>query len=125
MSRLQIMLLSLLTPFVTSIPKPPPGDDNPWQGYTVQPLRGARELIRLQETIPPLLPRIHQPILIMQGRLDPTVYPVSPQEIYGEVSSTIKELVWLEHSTHCVILDHERDLAASLSLDFLSRVLST
>jgi hypothetical protein len=29
----------------------------------------------------------------------------------------------LEHSTHCVILDKERDLAASLTNDFLKRIL--
>jgi carboxylesterase len=59
----------------------------------------------------------------MQGRLDPTVHPQSPQIIYDQVSSSIKELHWLEHSTHCIILDKERDLAASMTLDFLNRVL--
>jgi esterase/lipase len=54
--------------------------------------------------------------------LDPTVLPQSPQIIYDQVSSSIKELQWLENSTHCVILDKERDLAASLTLNFLNRV---
>jgi carboxylesterase len=117
-------LLSILAPFLTSIPKAPARDDNPWKGYAVQPLKGGRELMRLAKVIPPLLPAIHQPILVMQGRLDPTVDPFVPQLIYDRVSSSVKELHWLEHSTHCVILDKERDLAASLSLNFLSRVLS-
>jgi carboxylesterase len=118
------LLLAFLAPFVPSVPKPPSTDDNPWQGYGVQPLKGAAQLLRLQKIIPPLLPQIHQPILILQGRLDPTVHPQSPQIIYDQISSSIKELHWLEHSTHCVILDKERDLAASLTLDFLKRVLS-
>jgi carboxylesterase len=118
------LLLAFLAPFVPSVPKPPSTDDNPWQGYGVQPLKGAVQLLRLQKIILPLLPQIHQPILIIQGRLDPTVHPQSPQIIYDQVSSPIKELHWLEHSTHCVILDKERDLAASLTLDFLQRVLS-
>ncbi len=117
-------LLSILAPFVVSFPKPPSADDNPWQGYAVQPLKGAIQLRYLQKCIPPLLPQIHQPILIIQGRLDPTVHPQSPQIIYDQVSSSIKELHWLEHSTHCVILDKERDLAASLTLGFLQRVLT-
>jgi carboxylesterase len=117
-----IFLLSLLAPFITSIPKPPSTDDNPWQGYSVQPLKGARQLLRLQKTIPPLLPGIHQPVLIVQGRLDPTVHPASPQVIYDQVSSAVKELVWLENSTHCVILDKERDQAARLTINFLQRV---
>jgi carboxylesterase len=115
-------LLSILALFITSVPKAPSTDDNPWQGYGVEPLKGARQLLRLQKVILPLLPQIQQPILILQGRLDPTVHPQSPQLIFDQVSSSIKELHWLEHSTHCVILDKERDLTASLTLDFLTRV---
>jgi carboxylesterase len=120
----KVFLLSLCAPFLTSIPKTPSTDDNPWQGYGVDPLKAARELLRLQKAIYPLLPHIKQPILIIQGRLDPTVHPESPQTIFNQVSSSIKELHWLEHSTHCVILDKERDLAASISIDFLERVLA-
>jgi len=117
-------LLSLLAPFIASVPKPPSTDDNPWQGYAVQPLKGAVQLKHLQKAILSQLPRIQQPIHIIQGRLDPTVHPDSPQIIYDQVSSPTKELHWLEHSTHCVILDKERDLAASLTLDFLNRNLN-
>jgi carboxylesterase len=117
-------LLSILAPFVTSISKAPQTDDNPWQGYGVEPLKGARQLMHLQKVILPLLPQIQQPILIMQGRLDPTVHPQSPQIIFDQVNSSIKELHWLEHSTHCVILDKERDLAANLTLDFLKRAVA-
>jgi carboxylesterase len=119
----KVFLLSLCIPFITSIPKPPSTDNNPWQGYTVQPLKAANELLRLQKVIYPLLPKIQQPILIIQGRLDPTVHEQAPQVVYEKVSSSIKELHWLEHSTHCVILDKERDLAASMTIDFLGRVL--
>ena len=123
LNRGAIWFLSLLAPFLTSIPKEPSSDDNPWQGYSVQPLKGARQLIQLQKDVLPILPRIHQPILIMQGRLDPTVHPFAPQIIYDQVGSASKELLWLENSTHCVILDKERDLAAKLTIDFLRRVL--
>jgi carboxylesterase len=118
------LLLPLLSPFIVSVSKPPSTDDNPWQGYAVQPLKGALQLKRLQKFLTPLLSRIHQPILILQGKLDPTVHPQSPQIIYRQVSSTIKELHWLENSTHCVILDKERDLAMSLTLDFIQRILA-
>ena len=123
LSRLQTILVYLLAPFITSIPKPPPADDNPWQGYGVEPLKSVIQLLQFQKIILPQLPRIHQPILIVHGRLDPTIHPASPQTIFDQVSSPIKELHWLEHSTHCVILDKEHDLAASLTLDFLKRVI--
>jgi carboxylesterase len=120
----KVFLLSICAPFLTSIPKAPSTDDNPWQGYGVDPLKAAQQLLHLQKVIYPLLPQVKQPILILQGRLDPTVHPESAQIIFDQVSSSIKELHWLEHSTHCVILDKERDLAASLSIDFLNRVLA-
>lgn len=123
LGRLKLFLLRLLVPFLTSIPKPPSTDNNPWQGYSVQPLKGAYQLLRLQKAVLPLLPGIHQSILIMQGRLDPTVHPDAPQIIFDRISSPVKELHWLEQSTHCVILDKERDRAADLTLDFLHRVL--
>jgi esterase/lipase len=53
--------------------------------------------------------------------LDPTVHPQSPQIVYEKVSSNIKQLNWLENSTHCVILDKERDLATRITIDFLNR----
>jgi carboxylesterase len=124
LSPAKVFLLSLCAPFLTSIPKAPSSDDNPWQGYGVDPLKAAQQLLYLQKVIYPLLPQIAQPILILQGRLDPTVHPESPQIIYDQVSSSTKELHWLEHSTHCVILDKERDLAANISIDFLNRVLA-
>jgi carboxylesterase len=123
LSRTKIVLLSLLAPFVTSIPKPASDDDNPWQGYGVEPLKGVQQLLQLQERVLSELTAIHQPILIMQGRLDPTVHPNSPQIIYDRVSSPVKQIHWLEKSTHCVILDKEHLLAADLTLEFLSRVL--
>ena len=122
MGRGQFFLLSLLRHFITSIPKVPSTDDNPWQGYSVQPLKGAYQLIRLQREVQPRLPAIHQPIMIMQGRLDPTVHPAAPQAVFDRVSSPVKELHWLDNSTHCVILDKERELAAQLTIEFLHKV---
>jgi carboxylesterase len=121
----EILLLYLLTPFLTSVPKTPSTDDKLWQGYSVEPLRGVKQLLRLQRTIPAILSAIHQPIFLMQGKLDPTVAHESPQVIYDQVASAFKELHWLDNSTHCVILDKERELAASLTLDFLRRVLKS
>jgi len=124
LSRAKIFLLTLCMPFISSIPKPPSSDDLPWNGYAVNPLKGAYQLPQLQNTIYHCLAQVHQPIMIMQGRLDTTVHPQSPRIIYDQVSSPIKELHWLEHSTHCLILDKELDVAARLSLDFLQRVLT-
>ncbi|HEX9091441.1 MAG TPA: alpha/beta fold hydrolase [Anaerolineales bacterium] len=124
LSRMKVFLLTLCAPFLSSIPKLLPKDDNQWQGYAFYPLKGGYRLRLLQKATYPLLSQIHQPILIMQGRLDPTVHAQSPQIIYERVSSPVKELHWLERSTHCVILDKEHELAEELSLDFLRRTLN-
>ncbi len=116
-------LLILFSPFIASVPKAPSEDDNPWKGYAVNPIKGALQLRSLQRLTPRVLPKVHQPVLILQGKLDQTVEPQSSQIIYDLLGSSIKELHWLENSTHCLILDKERDLAAELTLDFLKRVL--
>ena len=124
-SPIKVFLFSLLKPFITSIPKPPSTDDNPWKGYKVNPLKAASQLLRLQKVVPPLLPQIQQPILILQGKLDPTVHPLASQTINDRVSSAVKQLHWLENSTHCVILDKERAEAARLTIEFLEQVLKS
>jgi len=124
LGKIRVFLLTLCAPFLPSIPKPPAKDDSLWQGYGVYPLKGAYHLKLLQKAIYSRLPEIHQPVLIVQGRLDPTVHPRSPEIIYERASSTVKELHWLERSTHCVILDKEHELAEELSLDFLRRMLN-
>ncbi len=124
--RRDVALLYLLSPFLESVPKkpgPPTAADALWQGYPVNPLKGVRALLELQRQVQPQLRAITQPILIVQGRLDDTVHPDVPQMIYDGVRSTIKEMYWMEHSSHCVILDQEREQIFALTTQFLSRVL--
>ena len=87
----------------------------------MRPVKGMRELLRLQAALRPMLPAIHQPILIVQGRLDRTVDPSAPQEIYDRVGSVDKELLWLDHSAHCVVLDCEREQLFEITRQFLAR----
>jgi carboxylesterase len=118
----QIALIRVLAPFVPYIRKQRMDDDPFWQGYTVYPLKGARELLRLQRQVRGCLPRINRPILIVQGRLDATVAPSAAETVHREVRSTVKELHWLPDSQHCVIIDREREQVNQLTLDFLRRV---
>jgi carboxylesterase len=106
-----------------SAPSTSSGGDLLWRGYPVTPLRGAIELLRLQRAVRPRLPRVQQPILVAQGRNDPTVHPSAPETIYREVSSTVKELHWFDHSAHKVILDDERDQVFALTLAFIEKAL--
>jgi carboxylesterase len=113
--------LRLVAPFVSSLPKGGIDAADLWQGYPVNPLRGAVQLLNFQRIVRPRLPQISQPILIMQGKLDTTVHASAPQTIYDEVRSTVKELHWLENSAHTVIIDRERELAFAITARFIER----
>lgn len=114
-----IIRLYLSAPFIPYVPKGSLDAHEYWQGYPVNPLKGAIELLRLQKVIRKRLPAIQQPVLIVQGRLDTTVSPLSPQIIYDEVASQVKELHWMEDSSHVVILDKELEQIARITLDFI------
>jgi len=120
----RIFLARLLAPFIPYVKKDagtPSAADARWKGYTVNPLQAAAQLNKMQNETRRRLPRIHQPVLIVQGRLDDTIDPRSGEVILREVASSVKEMHWLEKSTHCVILDQEWEQAAELTLKFMQR----
>jgi esterase/lipase len=77
----------------------------------------------MQKEVRARLPRIHQPVLVVQGRLDDTIAPDSGRIICDAVSSTMTEIHWMERSAHTVILDREFDAVVNLTLRFVSRAL--
>lgn len=127
-SRIKPLLAPLLAPIIGMSPKPagkPSAADPHWQGYTVNPAKAAAQLFRLQRQVRMRLARIHQPLLIVHGRLDTTVDPAAPETLYRSVGSTLKELHWLDQSGHCVILDRQWEQAAALAEQFVQRALDT
>jgi carboxylesterase len=125
-SPVDLIRLHLIAPFVPYLPQEENEDEDDemaWQGYTVNPLRGVIQLLRLQRQVKPRLASIRRPVLVIQGRLDPTVHPTVPETIYSGVRSTLKEIHWLEHSTHCVALDREQDQVIALTLQFLEKAI--
>ena len=122
LNRWDVFRLHLLAPFVTAMPKARLDADSLWQGYRVNPLKGAIQLLHLQKQVRRRLPELRQPLFVMQGRLDATVSPRAPQTIYNQTGSSLKELHWMEQSSHCVILDCELEQAAKLTLGFLRKI---
>jgi carboxylesterase len=121
------LLARIVKPFVPyrrkskGVPRP---TDALWQGYFVNPTSAVVELFRLQKVVLNLLPQIRQPLLIVHGREDETIDPVSSEIIQQQVQSKIKELHWMEKSGHCVILDCELKMVELLTLNFLETVLA-
>ena len=120
---IELVLLHLLSSFVPWLPKKNLDSNDLWQGYSVNPLKGVMQLMALQKEVRPLLPEIKQPILLVQGKNDSTVHPGVPDVIFNQVSSSIKEKYWMDHSAHCVIIDQEFDQVTGLTKQFLHRVL--
>jgi carboxylesterase len=114
--------LRLAAPFIPYLPKTGEDDDLPWKGYTVNPLKGVIQLLKLQKQVLLKLDQIRRPILIVQGKLDTTVDPNVPQTIYNGVSSNFKEIYWMEKSSHCVIIDCEFDQVVAITQQFISKV---
>lgn len=120
----QRMMLRLAAPFRPYIAKANRHPNPLWQGYTVYPLRGAVELVRLEREVRGRLASIHQPLLVVQGRLDSTVDLRAVETLHRAVGAAINELHWMPDSEHCVILEREREEVYRITLDFLRRVLA-
>lgn len=125
--KIMVFWLYLIAPFMPWItPKQgkPTASSERWQGYKVRPLKGLIQLLKLQKQIQPLLGKIDQPTLIIQGRLDMTVHPDVPDLIGQRISSPVKKIHWMENSTHCVILDCEIEDVFEITHEFILSNLS-
>ncbi len=92
--------------------------------YDDLPLWGAGEVYLLQRQVRRALPKIHQPILIVQGRRDAQLHPEAAQEVFDAVASADKTLLWLERSGHNLLADGERESVWARSYDWMMRVLA-
>lgn len=112
----------LIWPFMKHLEKKNIDLSSPWQGFNVVPLRAAAQLHKFQQIIKKYLTEIKQPIMVFQGKLDSTIDPISSPEVLERVSSEEKELVWLEESGHCILLDKQMDLVTRLCLEFIKKL---
>lgn len=98
--------MSLFTwPFISYLYKKNTDDSMLWQGYNVVPLRAAEQLFKLQRKIKNILPKIKTDVLIFQGKKDQTINKDGTIETFNLLGSKNKELIWLDNSSHCILLD--------------------
>lgn len=119
----RMFIAALLWPFVPYLKKKPGPRPMPWQGYTVRSVRAVNQLRLFQKHIWRHLSEIHQPTLIMQGELDQTIDPQGANLLYQALPSTAKELIWLNDSTHCIILDRQLDIICQKTAQFIQSIL--
>jgi carboxylesterase len=77
--------------------------------YDVPPVAGAAQVLGMQRQVRGILPRVDQPVLIVQGRHDTALTPDAAQIVHDYVGSTDRTLVWLEKSGHNLLVDGERE----------------
>jgi carboxylesterase len=90
-----------------------------WQGFNVVPLHAAAQLAKLQIKVKHSLSKMTTPTMIFQGRLDHSINPMSSVIVLESINSKEKELIWLEESTHCILLDQQLPDVEVECLDFI------
>ncbi|MHB8893827.1 MAG: alpha/beta hydrolase [Candidatus Geothermincolia bacterium] len=81
----------------------------------------AHELAKLGKVVDADLARITCPIRIFVARDDHVVPTKNAQYIYDSVSSTDKEVIWLENSYHVATLDLDKEKIFEASYNFMTR----
>jgi carboxylesterase len=90
--------------------------------YDKVPVPAAAELHQLMKVTRQGLSSISAPILVFTSREDHVVPPSNGPFIMEHVSSSDKELVWLENSYHVATLDHDRQLIIDRCVEFINRL---
>jgi len=108
-----------LWPFKSYIWKKNIDETMEWQGFNVVPLHAAAQLSKLQRFIRNNLSKVTVPALIFQGKLDKSIDLLSSVRVLESIQSEEKELIWLENSTHCILLDNQLPDAEEICLKFI------
>lgn len=90
--------------------------------YDVVGPRALLHLTRLMADTVPLLPRVHQPILIVQSLNDRTVPAFNAEIVYRRVTSCEKHLTWVTESGHLLTVDYEADTVTEEVGEFVRRI---
>ena len=87
--------------------------------YVRVPTRASQLMLRFVRRVRAELPAVRCPLLVLHGRNDHVAHPGIAQMIVDRVSSTDKELVWLERSYHVITKDYDRQEVLDRTLEFI------
>ena len=87
--------------------------------YDKVPTTAAYSMLRFVKTVRTELPEVKCPVLVMHSHNDHTAHPDNAQLIHDRVSSTDKQLVWLDKSYHVLTLDHDRHEVNERTYEFI------
>jgi len=87
--------------------------------YDRTPTNGVYQMLRLLKIIRKKLPQTKQPVLIFKSKEDHVIPRVSALYTLKKISSSQKELIWLENSYHVATMDFDKELIAEKSIEFI------
>jgi len=87
--------------------------------YDKVPTAGALQVLRFTKSVRESLPDVTCPILLLHSHNDHTAHPSNAEFIHSRVSSTDKEIVWLDRSYHVLTLDHDRQQVNERTYEFI------
>jgi carboxylesterase len=90
-------------------------------GLAATPLAAVSELVALQAQVVADLARVGNPILVAHGRHDRTALPRDAARIHATVSSSERELFYLERSGHVATVDYDGQALARAAVEFIAR----
>ncbi len=83
--------------------------ENPHINYSRNYLKGVEQLEKLMHECDKNLSRISSPVMVIQGRQDPVVNPVSGRIIFEKISSQNRILLEPDFSNHCVVTGKNKE----------------
>ncbi len=96
------------------------------KSYTVAPLKNVVDMFRYIDTnTKKELPRVTLPAMILHSVHDKAVKPSSASYVYRHIGSKEKELHWIHHSHHNLVIDKPRHLVFGAMYDFMNRLSSS
>ena len=89
--------------------------------YEKVPVPAAAELYKLMKATKAEIAKITAPILIFASREDHVVSTANGPYILEHVSSTDREIVWLENSYHVATIDNDKQLIIDRCVEFINK----
>lgn len=96
-----------------------------WSGYTVYPLRGAAEMLRLQKLTTAELGKVTQPVLLITPENDTMVPKTVTGIIKDQSNARLMEIHAFADSDHCILLDKVQQTVFEITNKFIQKLIKT
>ena len=90
-------------------------------GYAAAPVGKVEDMTRLQREARQNLSKITCPVLVVQSHRDEQVHGSVPEIVTRGVSSPVREICWVDKSSHVCTIGPDREYIYARVIDFLRR----